>query len=297
MYDRRKFAQRFLAGVPAGLALLAQRSVGQQPPPAGQAKQPGAAKGGGGGQMGGSPLGDPLPGQKWRVHDRDRPQPRKVTPGLPIAFALPPSDAIVLFDGKNLSQWNGAGRGGAVTEPGWKVENGYVELVPRAGGIVTKEKFGDIQLHLDWMTPTGTDPSRVGQQRGNSGVILMGRYEIQVLSSFNNPTYPDGSAGSVYGLYPPMVNPCRPEGEWNCYDIVFESPHFEGDKVVKRACVTLFFNNVLVQHRVELLGSTAVEPIAKYTPHPAEEPLTLQGHAGPVRYRNIWVRRLLGYDV
>jgi hypothetical protein len=292
MYGRRKFAKLF-ASVPltAGLASLAQRATGQQPPPASSAKPP-AGKG----QMDGSPLGDPLPGQRWRVHDRNRPQPRKVTPGLPMAIELPPSDAIVLFDGKSLSQWNGTGRGGAISEPRWKVENGYVEMVPGSGGLVTKEKFGDIQLHVEWITPTGAEPSRVGQQRGNSGIVLMGRYEIQVLSSFDNPTYPDGAAGSIYGMYPPMVNPCRPEGDWNSYDIIFESPRFDGERVIKPACVTLIFNGVLVHHRVELLGSTAVEPIAKYQPHPPEEPFSLQAHAGPVRYRNIWVRKLLGYD-
>lgn len=214
-----------------------------------------------------------------------------------MAIQLPPSDAIVLFDGKDLSHWNGGGRGGVVSEPRWKVENGYVEMVPGTGGLVTKEKFGDIQLHIEWITPTGAEPSRVGQQRGNSGIGLMGRYEIQVLSSFDNPTYPDGGAGAIYGMYPPMVNPCRPEGEWNSYDIIFERPHFEGEKLTKPACVTLLFNGVLVQHRVELLGSTAVEPIAKYTAHADEESFSLQAHAGPVRYRNIWVRRLLGYDV
>jgi len=293
MYGRRKFAKLFASlPVTVGLVSLAQRTAGQQAPPASPA-QPPAGKG----QMDGSPLGDPLPGQKWRVHDRNRPQPRKVTPGLPMAIQLPPSDAIVLFDGKDLSRWNGGGRGGVVSEPRWKVENGYVEMVPGTGGLVTKEKFGDIQLHIEWITPTGAEPSRVGQQRGNSGIGLMGRYEIQVLSSFDNPTYPDGGAGAIYGMYPPMVNPCRPEGEWNSYDIIFERPHFEGEKLTKPACVTLLFNGVLVQHRVELLGSTAVEPIAKYTAHADEESFSLQAHAGPVRYRNIWVRRLLGYDV
>jgi hypothetical protein len=292
MYGRRKFAKLFATlPVTAGLVSLAQRAAGQQAPQASPA-QPPAGKG----QMDGSPLGDPLPAQKWRVHDRNRPQPRKVTPGLPMAIELPPSDAIVLFDGKHLSQWNGTGRGGTIGEPRWKVENGYVEMVPGSGGLVTKEKFGDIQLHVEWITPIGADSSRVGQQRGNSGIVLMGRYEIQVLSSFDNPTYPDGAAGSIYGMYPPMVNPCRPEGDWNSYDIIFESPRFDGETVVKRACATLIFNGVLVHHRVELLGSTAVEPIAKYQPHPPEEPLSLQAHAGPVRYRNIWARRLLGYD-
>jgi Domain of Unknown Function (DUF1080) len=246
--------------------------------------------------MAGSPLGDPLPGQKWRVHDRTRPQPRKVAPGLPIPTPSAPADAVVLFDGRDLSKWNSRSRAGEISEPKWKVENGYMELVPRAGGLITKDSFGDIQLHLEWTTPEGTDPSRVGQSRGNSGVILMGRYEVQVLSSYNNPTYPDGSAGAIYGLYPPLVNPCLPEGQWNTYDIFFEAPSFEGDKLTKPAYVTLIFNGLLVHHRVQLLGTTSHEPIAVYTPHPPELPLTLQGHAGPARFRNIWIRRLSGYD-
>jgi hypothetical protein len=246
--------------------------------------------------MDGSPLGDPLPGQKWRVHDRTRPQARQVVPGSPIPTPSAPSDAIVLFDGKDLSKWNGGGRGGAVTEPKWKVENGYVELVPGAGSLVTKESFGDVQLHLEWTTPTGADASRVGQFRGNSGVIFTGRYEVQVLSSYNNPTYADGAAGAIYGLYPPMVNPCLPEGQWNSYDLVFEAPKFDGEKLMKPAYITLFFNGIIVQNRVELLGATSHEPIAVYTPHAAELPLSLQGHAGPARFRNIWIRRLMGYD-
>ncbi|HEX3747466.1 MAG TPA: DUF1080 domain-containing protein [Bryobacteraceae bacterium] len=290
--NRRSFARQMAASLPvvAGMASMSQGAQEQQksapasPPP-------------GRGQMDGSPLGDPLPGQKWRVHDRTRPQPRKVTPGQPIPTQSASSDAIVLFDGKDLSQWNGGGRGGAVTPPRWKVEDGYVELVPGAGSLVTKASFGDIQMHAEWMTPTGAGASRVGQFRGNSGVILMGRYEVQVLSSYDNPTYPDGSAGAIYGLYPPMVNPCLPEGQWNSYDLVFEAPKFEGEKLVKPAFLTLFFNGLLVQHRVQLLGTTSHEPIAVYTPHAPELPLSLQGHAGPARFRNIWIRRLLGYDV
>jgi hypothetical protein len=246
--------------------------------------------------MDGSPLGDPLPGQKWRVHDRTRPQSRRIIPGAPIPTSSAPSDAVVLFDGKDLSHWNGGGRGGVISEPKWKLENGYVELVPGGGSLVTKESFGDVQLHLEWTTPVGADSSRVGQFRGNSGVILMGRYEIQVLSSYDNPTYADGAAGALYGLYPPMVNPCLPEGQWNAFDVVFEAPKFDEEKAVKPAFVTLFFNGVMVHNRVALLGSTSREPIAAYTPHPPELPLTLQGHAGPARFRNIWIRRLLGYD-
>ena len=291
MINRRTFAQRIAASVPALMTLASTPARGQ----AQQAPKP-AGPPAGRGQMDGSPVGDPLPGQKWRAHDRNRPQPRKVAPGQPIPTPAAPSDAIVLFDGKDLSQWTGGGRGGVVSEPRWKVENGYVELVPGGGSLVTKESFGDVQLHLEWTTPPGADASRVGQFRGNSGVILMGRYEIQVLSSYDNPTYPDGGAAGIYGLYPPMVNPCLPEGQWNTYDIVFEAPVFEQDKVVKRATVTMFFNGLLVHNKAELLGSTATLPIATYTPHAPELPLTLQGHAGPARYRNIWVRRLRGYD-
>ena len=292
MINRRLFAQRIAASFPM-LASLAGSAAGDQAQQTAAPPTPPPGKG----QWDGSPLGDPLPGQKWRVHDRARTQPRKVTPGMPVATPAAPSDAIVLFDGKDLSQWNGGGRGGVVNgDPRWKVENGYVELVPGAGGIVTKESFGDIQLHLEWTTPVGADASRVGQNRGNSGVILMGKYEVQVLSSYNNPTYPDGSAGALYGLYPPMVNPCLPEGQWNSYDVVFEAPRFEADKLVKAAYVTLMFNGLIVHNRVELLGVTSREPIAVYTPHAAELPLTLQGHSGPARFRNIWIRRLRGYD-
>jgi hypothetical protein len=294
MMNRRTFGQRLAASVPALVALssatpgTSAQQVGQQPPPP-------ATPPAGRGQFDGSPVGDPLPGQKWRAHDRSRPQPRKVVPGQPLPTPAAPSDAIVLFDGKDLSKWGGGGRGG-ITEPRWKVENGYVELVPGGGSLVTKESFGDVQLHIEWMTPTGADASRVGQFRGNSGVIFMGQYEVQVLSSYDNPTYPDGGAGGIYGLYPPMVNPCLPEGQWNTYDFVFEAPAFEQDKVVKRAYVTLFFNGLVVHNRAELLGATAALPIAVYKPHAPELPLTLQGHAGPARYRNIWIRRLKGYD-
>jgi hypothetical protein len=292
MISRRSFAQRLAVCVPVLTTLASTVAQSQTQPQTPKPATPPAGRG----QMDGSPVGDLLPGQKWRVHDRNRPQPRKVVPGQPIPTPAAPSDGIVLFDGKDLSQWTGGGRGGAVSEPRWKVENGYVELVPSGGSLVTKESFGDVQLHLEWTTPPGADPGQVGQFRGNSGIIFMGRYEIQVLSSYDNPTYPDGGAGGIYGLYPPMVNPCLPEGQWNTYDIVFEAPAFEQDKVVKRATVTMFFNGLLVHNRAELLGTTAHEPLAAYTPHPPELPLTLQGHAGPARFRNIWIRRLKGYD-
>ena len=157
----------------------------------------------------------------------ERPRAPKVTPA-PVSSAAPPSDAIVLFDGKDLSHWVQGGRGGQTQEPKWKVENGYIEIVPRTGKLITKEKFGDCQLHVEWMIPKEATGS--GQARGNSGVELMTRYEIQVLESNENLTYADGAAGAMYGFRPPLVNPARPQGEWNAYDIMFEAPRFEDGK-------------------------------------------------------------------
>jgi hypothetical protein len=251
-----------------------------------------------------------LPGQKWKVHDAERPRPRMVQPGLPLLNEAPPSDAIVLFDGKDLSQWvqisrmgPASGRGGAAPqappmgpphEPKWKVENGYMEVVPRTGRLVTKERFGDCQLHVEWMVPN--EAQGAGQSRGNSGVELMMRYEIQVLESYKNQTYADGQTASIYGQWPPLVNASRPQGEWNVYDIFFEAPRFDGDKLLRPAYFTVVQNGILVQNHKETLGTTIHRQVAHYTPHGAEEPLSLQDHGQPVRYRNIWIRRLKLYD-
>jgi hypothetical protein len=289
--NRRSFVKRIAVSVPTLTALATLVEGAEAPQMAPLTNRPGPARGRG--QMDGSPVGSQLPGQKWLAHDRNRPQPRKVTPGQPIPTPSAPSDAIVLFDGKDLSKWSGGGRGGGVSEPRWKVVDGHMEM---SGGLVTKESFGDVQLHLEWMIPPVNDPARVGQQRGNSGVLFMGIYEVQVLSSYDNPTYPDGGAGGIYGLYPPMVNPCLPEGQWNTYDFVFEAPQFEEEKLVKPAFITLFFNGLVAHNRAQLLGATARNPIASYTPHAPELPLTLQGHVGPAWYRNVWIRRLKGYD-
>jgi hypothetical protein len=234
-----------------------------------------------------------IPGQKWRVHDADRPRPRTVTPGS-VMSAPAPSDAIVLFDGKDLSQWEAIMRGGQVQEPKWKVENGYLEIVPRTGRLRTRQKFGDCQLHVEWMVPTEATGS--GQGRGNSGVEIMGRYEVQVLESHTNRTYVDGQAASLYGQWPPLVNASRPQGEWQTYDIFFEAPRFEGEKLVKPAYMTVVHNGVLVHHRQEILGAAIHRRVARYTPHGPEEPLSLQDHGQPVRYRNIWIRKLTAYD-
>ncbi len=231
-----------------------------------------------------------IPGQKWKVHDMERPRPVKVTPGVPVLKEAPPSDAIVLFDGKDLSQWTTQPRSGPPQEPKWKVENGYIEIVPRTGRLLTKQKFGDCQLHIEWMVPESATGS--GQGMGNSGVELMSRYEIQVLESNENLTYADGGAGAIYGVWPPLVNPARPKGEWNVYDIFFEAPRFDDDKMVKPAFVTVLFNGVLVQNHKDFLGTTVWRRVGKYSPHPSEEPLSLQDHSQPVRFRNIWIRRL-----
>lgn len=232
--------------------------------------------------------GPMLPDGKWRVHDIARPKPRVASPG--DTPGAPPSDAIVLFDGKDLSSWTGP-KGAA---PGWVVENGYFIARHGSGTLITKEKFGDVQLHIEWAAPPVVDGD--SQWRGNSGIILMGRYEMQVLDSFNNPTYADGQAGAIYGQYPPLVNASRKPGEWQTYDLIFEAPRWEGAVLVKPARVTLLHNGVLVQHAKEFVGQMAHRIIKQYEPHEPEAALQIQDHDTPVRYRNVWIRRLKGYD-
>jgi len=233
-----------------------------------------------------------LPGQPWKVHDSSRPRPQKVTPG-PLSPAPPPADAIKLFDGKDLSQWVTVSRGGT-TEAKWKVQDGYFEIAPGTGKLQTKAKFGDCQLHVEWMAVKVSEGR--GQDRGNSGVEIMGRYEIQILESYENRTYADGQAASIYGQWPPMVNASRPEAEWNVYDIFFEAPRFEGDKLAKPAYVTVIHNGILVHHHQEITGAAVHRRVASYSPHAAMEALSLQDHRRPVRYRNIWIRPIGGYD-
>ena len=237
-----------------------------------------------------------LPDGKWRVHDSGRPYPAVVTPGTfstQEAPGRPPSDAVVLFDGRDLSQWQTQGQDGTLSPAKWKVENGYLEVAPKTGGLVTKEKFGDCQIHIEWASPTKIEGK--GQGRGNSGVLVMGKYEIQVLDSYQNPTYSDGHASAMYGQYPPLVNALRKTGEWQVYDIVFEAPRFEGDKLLKPAYVTVFVNGVVVHNRQASLGPVRWRDLAQYEPHEAEGPILLQDHGNPVRFRNIWVRRLSNY--
>jgi len=198
----------------------------------------------------------------------------------------PPSGAIVLFDGKDLSKWKGE-KGG---EAKWRVEDG-VAIVNGTGGIATKEEFGDCQLHVEWATPAEVKGD--GQGRGNSGVYVQGRYEVQVLDSYNNKTYYHGQAGGVYKQYAPLVNACRKPGEWQTYDIVFHAPRFDADgKLTKAGTFTVLHNGVLIQDHVEILGTTSHAGAPKYTAHPLKQSLALQDHGSPVRFRNIWIRPL-----
>ncbi len=230
-----------------------------------------------------------IPGSQYRVHDKARPRPRVVTPGA--ADHQPPSDAIILFDGTDLTGWVARKGGGAAA---WTVDNDYMEVLPGAGDIESKTHFGDCQLHIEWATPAVVKGESQG--RGNSGVFLMGRYEIQVLDCFENPTYADGTAGAIYGEYPPLVNACRKPGEWQRYDIVWKGPRFDGDKLIRPASVTVFLNGVLLHLDQELIGPTGHRDIYTYEPQPTEGPLALQDHGDRVRFRNIWYRPLTAYD-
>jgi Domain of Unknown Function (DUF1080) len=225
----------------------------------------------------------------WAIHDETRPMAKVVEPGPASTTPAPvPSDAVVLFDGKDLSKWKSDKDGSAAK---WKVENGYMEVVAGTGSIRTEQAFGSVQLHIEWRTPT--PPKGDGQERGNSGVFLMGRYEVQVLDSYGNVTYPDGQAGAIYGEYPPLVNASRPPGEWQTYDIVFHAPKFDASgKVLAPARMTVFHNGVLVQDNTVLTGPTAHSARVPYEAHPAKLPLSLQDHDNPTRFRNIWIREL-----
>jgi len=277
----------------AGLGVLAQQAApapsGAPAPPAGQAAPAGDAARGGrqGGQGRGIPQLAPIPGTPWTIHDMARPRARVVTPGP--AVGAPPADAIILFDGKDLSQWTGRAGGPAT----WPVRQGYFETGAGGGSISTKESFGDVQLHLEFQIPVegaGT-PSH-----GNSGVILMGQYEIQIIDSYQQDHYPDGQGGSIYGDWPPLVNPAMKPGDWQTYDIVFEAPRFNGTALLAPAYFTVLWNGVLVHNRQPAAGPTRLLTLHQYTPHAAELPLQLQDHSHPVKFRNVWIRRLTGYD-
>ena len=233
-----------------------------------------------------------LPGGKWHVHDSERPQPKEVTPGTagtPEAPGKAPSDAIVLVDGTDLSAWKTAKGGPA----GWKVENGVAQ-VNGTGDIVTNAEFGDCQFHIEWATP---DPPQGDiMNRGNSGVYFFKVYELQVFESYKSGIYADGQAGAVYGQFPPLVNASRKPGEWQTYDVLFTAPRFKDGKLEKPAYMTVLHNGVAVHNHVELQGATGHRILPKYSPHGEKGPILLQDHGNPVKYRNIWVRAIKGYD-
>jgi hypothetical protein len=238
-----------------------------------------------------------LPGGKWHVHDSDRPQPQAIEPGTPSTLEAPgkpPSDAIILFDGTDLSKWRTAQ--GEV--PGWTVENGCAVVPPhgtKAGSdIYSKEEFGDCQVHVEWATPK--PPQGDIMNRGNSGVFLFGKFEVQVFESYHAGIYADGQAAAIYGQYPPLVNACRQPGAWQMYDIAFTAPRFKDGKLVAPAYTTVFLNGVCVHNHVAIMGSTGHRILPAYTPQGAKGPLMLQAHGNPVRFRNVWVRELKDYD-
>lgn len=231
--------------------------------------------------------------KSYNVHDINRPNPLVITPAE--QFGQPPSDAIILFDGKDTSQWQSEKDSGPVK---WKVENGYMEVVKKTGDIRTVKEFGNCQLHIEWWVPPDVDPKITDQKRSNSGVFLMDKYEVQVLDSYTddnyktNKSYADGQASAIYGQYPPLVNACRKPGVWQSYDISFLRPLFDDKgKCIRPARITVFHNGVVVQNNVEIKGATAHKKKAQYSPHD-KGPLKLQEHGNPVRFRNIWIREL-----
>ncbi len=229
--------------------------------------------------------------QRWAPGDRNRPVPHIITPGTSSTQAkagAPPSDAVVLFNGRDLSNWE-AVRGGGPAK--WTVGKGYFAVAPGTGDIQTKQAYGDCQIHLEWATPN--PPTGKDQDRGNSGVFLHGLYEVQVLDSYQNFTYADGQASAIYGQYPPLVNPARPPGQWQTYDIILHGARFDqGGKLLWPANVSVIFNGVLVQDHVDIMGPNVLRVGAPYALTPEKLPLRLQDHNHPVRFRNLWIREL-----
>ena len=242
----------------------------------------------------------------WTASEQWTPVPPKVTPGH---FTSPPSDATVLFDGKDLSSWHRPKYDYGVnmetvaaiikaktanpthTPAEWDVKGGAMIVKPGGGAIETKQAFGDVQLHIEWVAPV--DVGKKDQAYSNSGVFFMGLYEVQILNSYENETYANGQAGALYKQHPPLVNATRPPGEWQAYDIIFNAPKFKGNgDLEKTGYVTVLHNGVLIQNHVELKGPCIYIGQPSYTAHPAKMPLLLQDHSDKVRYRNIWIREL-----
>lgn len=221
---------------------------------------------------------DPKTTELWN------PEPKMVTTGKP---GDPPSDAVVLFNGSNTDEWQHE-KGDKVK---WTIENGVLTVKGGSGDIRTKQKFGDCQLHIEWRTPS--EVKGEGQGRGNSGIFLMGRYELQILDSYNNKTYANGQAGSIYKQYIPLVNASRPPGEWQVYDVIFTAPRFsEKGTLSTPARITVLHNGVVIQNNVTIWGGTEYIGLPSYEKHNDKEPITLQDHGNPTSFRNIWIREL-----
>jgi hypothetical protein len=223
--------------------------------------------------------GDPTLTEIWN------PVPKVVSPGKTSQDA--PADAVVLFNGKDFSAWNG--KGGKPVE--WTISDGAMTVKGGSGEIISKQGFGDCQLHIEWRSPAVVKGE--GQGRGNSGIFLMGKYELQVLDSYNNKTYSNGQAGSIYKQLVPLVNVSRAPGEWQTYDIIFTAPRFAADgRLQSQARITVLHNGVLVQNNQAIWGGTEYIGIAEYKPHSMKESLVLQDHGDAVSFRNIWIREL-----
>lgn len=226
-------------------------------------------------------------GTTWPVHSLDRPRPPVVAPGPERPAVPPPEDAIVLLGNSGLGAW----QADSATPAAWSYAGGVMTVAPGKGSLQTRQSFGSVQLHVEFATVN--PPVGEGQERSNSGVFLMGRYEVQILDSYKADTYADGQAGALYGQSPPLVNASRPPGVWQSYDIVFIRPTFSPDgAVIRPAHMTVFHNGVLVQHDVSMIGQTVHGRVATYEAHGDRLPLALQDHGYPVRFRDIWVREL-----
>lgn len=221
-----------------------------------------------------------IPGTTFRVHQHDRPQPPRVTvPPAAEEPASPPSDAVVLFDGSTLDHFHGAE---------WEVRDGV--LVAGEGNLQTNKAFGDCQLHVEWRAPN--PPTGEPVNMGNSGILMMQRYEIQIYDSYSSKIYADGSAAAIYGQTPPLANASRKPGQWQSYDIIFKAPVFEDDQLAEPGTVTMLHNGVLVHSNTEILGATTHRAAPEHIPHPPRLPLLIQGHGSPVEFRSIWIRDL-----
>jgi len=222
-----------------------------------------------------------IPGSGFRVHQQDRPQPPRVVPPETDASpgGAPPSDAMVLFNGASLQQFE---------ETSWEVADGI--LIAGDGNLCTRESFGNCQMHVEWRTPNPPEDEPVNM--GNSGIFFMGLYEVQIYDSYASKIYADGSAAAIYGQTPPLVNVCRKPGAWQSFDIVFTAPVFDKEQLVEPGWITVLHNGVLVHNHTRILGPTTHRAVEPYAPHAAALPLMIQGHGSPVAFRNIWIRRL-----